>query len=132
MREYIGRNGGAFWRVFEPKEVDGQWLLRVEFGKLGTNGQARITPFWSREAAVMEMGRRISEKTLRKDYKLKSVPKQTFKVVACSHNSIQRFGNKWKCLSCKTTVDFMSPQPNTPPVDVEKKVRRFIDLSWKS
>jgi len=81
MREFIGRGGGAFWRVFKPVKVGNDWCLRVEFGKIGKQGQARISPYPMEFMANDEYERRIHEKTTKKDYveKLPPVKKKPMK-----------------------------------------------------
>lgn len=142
--EYVGGTSRKFWEVFPVDEKDGDYIVRVRFGRLGTAGQERIKVFTYQSAANRYRNEKIGEKE-RKGYKIKAEVKtqtgweqwkgQPAAVLPpkpkplCAHLTLMRKNGVYECTTCNKSVEFDKPQFNTATPEFEKKVRRYFDMS---
>ena len=136
---YVGGTSKKFWEVAPPEQVEeNEWIVRVNFGRIGTGGQEHVKVFYSRWSARHYHEKKISEK-LAKGYKeagKASVKKNVvsyqpdyvpMKPDPCSHDNLSRSGNVWKCTKCKNKVEFdKGTDFNVDEIQVQVKVRRFF------
>lgn len=141
--EFIGGTSKKFWEIEEVSESNGQWAVRVHFGRIGTDGQNHINVFYSKAGAQAHYDKKVAEK-LGKGYKNVSViiPTQkkpilmgtpaVLKKKECEHLQLRKTGEfKWECNACKTHIEFDKPPQKAAhtPAEDATQVRRFIDLS---
>lgn len=151
-------NTNKFWQIEEPYKTDAGWVVKVKYGRIGTEGQVNIKVCWSYKTALDYYNAKINEK-LNKKYHyvsminphVKPLPQPLPKSVPlgkphealkpkllealkpkpnCTHENLKKVReSKWKCHACGTEIDFEKP-PTTMTAVVEiAQVRRFIDLS---
>lgn len=147
--EYIGGGSRKFWEINRPVEIDGDWGVTVNFGRIGQWTQPRTHIEPSKFAADRYYEQKVAEK-LKKGYLLKTphdtkvspklqsiqntlglpVPQSGVVFKPCLHDSIARKGNVWECAKCKASIDFAKPKTEAEIAQPEfqKKVRRFFDL----
>ena len=101
IREFRCTKGTSkkFWIIHPPIGIESglqkHWMLHVEFGRIGTDGQGRSTIWADRKSAVYDYERRINDK-LRKGYGNYGPPvKSTVaamlkKPKKCKHDSLSR------------------------------------------
>lgn len=141
--EFIGGASKKYWEIQKPvKAASGQHVVRVHFGRIGTDGQTHINAFWSEEGADKYYSKKVQEK-LGKGYinvtvqVKKPILMGTPAVVkkekpACEHLQLRKTGEfKWECNACKTHIEFDKPPQKSALTAAEEvtQVRRFIDLS---
>lgn len=160
--EFSGGTSNKFWEIEAPALLsipipvmaDGtqsSWIVRVRFGRIGTDGKSHYNVFNSEKAANAHYSYKINEK-LGKGYKLakefeklnagvglmKSVTKSALVYVqgakpkpnpACGHAQLRKTAErKWACNACGVHIEFDKPQANEPAQEVAQ-VRRFIDMA---
>ena len=150
--EYVNGTSKKFWIIHEPQSVGGQWPLHVHFGRIGTQGQSRVTVHPTYIASEDDYGKRIQAK-LGKGYvevgKSKAVKikkaklaklKKTFELslaaeaITCKHENITKLGGtKWRCTDCGDLVEFITPAgtDKVPHVEAMAMAKRFINLNWR-
>lgn len=141
--EFVGGTSDKFWEVWEPYQspVEPVWVVRVRYGRRGTDGKDHQNLFDSKWLALEYYGRKIHEKQ-NKGYgeiQLKSQvkPPAPLKPIVlpppvvvpkpeCEHKTITRVNDRlWKCTRCASAVEFNKKQ--TVAFDImETRVRRFI------
>lgn len=147
--EFIGGTSKKFWEIEKPFASQGQWAVRVHFGRIGTEGQNHINVFYSENGANAYYTKKVNEK-LGKGYKNVStiIPTGAQKKdanpiligtaatkkekPACEHLQLRKTGAfKWECNACKTHIEFDKPPQRAAHTDAEEvtQARRFIDLS---
>jgi predicted DNA-binding WGR domain protein len=145
--EFIGGSSRKFWEIF-PVNLSGyDYIVRVRYGRIGTNGQENIKVFERESAAKRYYDEKIEEKC-RKGYKKKTstptpaplttgltwpvfplgvlAPKPKAQP-ACEHATLTRRDGTYVCMACKKQVEFDKAPVDTP--EVQQKVRRFFDRS---
>jgi predicted DNA-binding WGR domain protein len=145
MREfqYVNGTSSKFWVIHEPQSVGGQWPLHVHFGRIGTQGQSRVTVHQTYVAAEDDYGSRIQSKLGKGYVEVKASKKKKTKkkasvakdfVQTCAHDHVNRLGgSKWRCLDCGNWVEFITPasKDKVPHVEEVAMVKRFINLNWR-
>ncbi len=140
---YVGGGSNKFWEIYEPFQNDGEWVVEVNFGRIGGWAQDHQNVFHYQHAATLHYLSKIDEK-LRKGYKeagkvevKKNVanytayaPPKPKPVPVCQHNALTRSGDKWTCTSCKKQVEFDKPATQNMTMEImTTKVKRFFNLS---
>ena len=111
--QFIGGTSRKFWTIMPPVRLDDRWLVTVHFGRIGTEGQTRTKVFSTSYGATADFNNRVNQK-LSKGYsetKFKDITKPKKATTFVAKSVIEWDGKK-------------DPK-------IEKKVRRFIDLSWR-
>lgn len=142
---FVGSGSNKFWEIDPPYNVNGQWVVDVTFGRIGTGGQDHSNVFHSQGAAYQHYSKKVNEK-LYKGYKEAGTAKVKNNVVTynptyipvakpkpCSHDDLKRNGAKWKCSACGKQVEFEKSAAPVSEIEIEvvAKVRRFFNLSGR-
>jgi predicted DNA-binding WGR domain protein len=144
VKHFENRKDGKskFWKVYPPYKVNATiWGVRVEFGRIGTNGQTRVHAEKTEDIAWRYYHDKLTEKKARgyvqveannDSAKLKHVQaaakRKLKKDRECDHATLTAAGkNKWKCGSCSTVIEFGKSLNNQTKDEVDEAVR-YINL----